>query len=108
MELRPKSRTRKSTRSLKQSPEPASVSDPVADLLPHLAGFIEDGEITIGIVYPVGCVAMATEEHASVAMLIRRKNETLTQLLTPLDHAIGLALTEDIFTDEVNQRPKGK
>jgi hypothetical protein len=42
-------------------------------------------------------------------MLVRRKNETLTELLlTRLDYAIGLALTEDIFTDEVNQRPKGK
>ena len=41
-------------------------------------------------------------------MLVRHKNETLTQLLTRLDRAIGLALTEDIFTDEVNQRPKGK
>ncbi len=108
MELRPKSRTRKSPRSLKQSPEPASVSDPVADLLPNLAGFIEDGEITLGIVDPVGCVATAADEHASIAMLVRRKNETLTELLTRLDYAIGLALTEDIFTDEVNQRPKGK
>jgi hypothetical protein len=40
-------------------------------------------------------------------MLVRRKNETLTELLTRLDFAIGLALTGDIFTDEVNQRPKG-
>lgn len=108
MELRPKSRTRKSTRSLKQSPEPASASDPITDLLPNLAGFIEDGEVTIGILYPVGCVATAADEHASIAMLVRRKNETLTELLTRLDYAIGLALTEDIFTDEVNQRPKAK
>jgi hypothetical protein len=35
-------------------------------------------------------------------MLVRRKNETFTQLLTRLDHTIGLALTEDIFTDEIN------
>ena len=91
MELRPKSRTRKPTRSLKQSPESANASDPIADLLPNLARFIEDGEVTVGIVDPVGC-----------------KNETLTQLLTRLDYAIGLALTEDIFTDEVNQRSKGK
>ena len=41
-------------------------------------------------------------------MLVRRKNETLTQLLTRLDYAIGLALTEDIFTDEINQRPRDK
>jgi hypothetical protein len=35
-------------------------------------------------------------------MLVRRDEETLTELLTRLDYAIGLALTEDIFTDEVN------
>ncbi|RXH58409.1 hypothetical protein [Granulicella sibirica] len=93
---------------MKQSPEPASASDPVADLLPNLASFIEDGEVTIGIVNPVGCVATAADQHASIAMLVGRKNETLTELLTRLDSAIGLALTEDIFTDEVNQRPKGK
>ena len=108
MELRPKSRTRKPTRSVKQSPEPASASDPIADLLPSLATFIEDGEVTVGVLYPVGCVATAADEHASIAMLVRRKNETLTELLTRLDYAIGLALTEDIFTDEVNQRPKRK
>lgn len=108
MELRPKSRTRKPARSLKQSPEPVSASDPIADLLPNLASFIEDGEITVGIVYPVGCVATAADEHASIAMLVRRKNETLTELLTRLNYAIGLALTENIFTDEVNQRPKRK
>jgi hypothetical protein len=108
LELRPKSRTRKPARSLKQSPEPANASDPIADRLPNLASFIEDGEVTIGIVDPVGCVATAADEHASIAMLVRHKNETLTQLLTRLDCAIGLALTEDIFTDEVNQRPKGK
>lgn len=106
MELRPKSKTRKPTRSLKQSPEPAS--DPIADLLPNLAGFIEDGEVTVGILDPVGCVATAADEHASIAMLVRRKNETLSELLTRLDYAIGLALTEDIFTDEVNQHPKDK
>ena len=108
MELRPKSAARKPTRSVKQSPELASAFDPIADLLPNLARFLEDGQVTVGIVDPVGCVATAADEHASIAMLVRRKNETLTQLLTRLDYAIGLALTEDIFTDEVNQRPRGK
>ena len=73
-----------------------------------MATFIEDGEVTVGVLYPVGCVATAADEHASIAMLVRRKNETLTELLTRLDYSIGLALTEDIFTDEVNQRPKRK
>ncbi len=108
MELRPKSRTPKRTRSVEPSAEPTRDTDLIADLLPNLARFIEDGEITVGIVPPVGCVATAADEYASIAMLVRRKNESLTQLLTRLDYAIGLALTEDIFTDEVNHRPKLK
>ena len=100
MELRPKSASRRRTRGVEQGS--TSKKDPIADLLPNLAGFIEDGDITVGIVHPVGCVATATHEHASVAILGRRKNETLTQLLMRLDYAIGLALTEDIFNDEIN------
>ena len=108
MALRPKPATRKRTRSLEQAPEQPRAQDQIADLLPNLARFIEDGEVTLGIVNPVGCVATAADEYAYIAMLVRRKNETLTQLLTRLDYAIGLALTEDIFTDEVNQRPQAK
>ena len=108
MELRPKSAPRKRARSVKPSLGSATDPDQIADLLPNLARFIEDGEVTVGIVDPVGCVATAADEHASIAMLVRRKNETLTQLLTRLDYAIGLALTEDIFTDEVNQQPKAR
>ena len=80
----------------------AANKDPIAELLPNLAGFIDEGEITLGILEPVGCVATATDGHNCLAMLVRRKNENLTQLLTRLDYAIGLAITEDIFTDEVN------
>ena len=75
---------------------------PIAKLLPNLSGFIDDGEITIGILKPVGCVATAADGNNCLAMLVRRDEETLTELLTRLDYAIGLALTEDIFTDEVN------
>jgi hypothetical protein len=50
----------------------------------------------------MGCVATATDGRNSLSMLVRRKNENLTQLLTRLDYVIGLAITEDIFTDEVN------
>jgi hypothetical protein len=107
LELRPKPANRKRTRSIDKSPE-AAPDDQIADLLPNLARFIDDGEVTIGIVDPVGCVATAADQYASIAMLVRQKNETLTQLLTRLDSAIGLALTEDIFTDEVNQRSKGR
>ena len=67
-----------------------------------LAEFLDDGEITLGLLEPVGCVAVAADGHNSLAMLVRRNNETMTQLLVRLDQAVGLALAEDIFTDEIN------
>jgi hypothetical protein len=70
--------------------------------LPHIAELIIDGEITVGTPVPVGCVAIATDGHNTLAMLKRRESETLSQLLTRLDMAIGKAFTEDIFTDEIN------
>jgi len=38
-------------------------------------------------------------------MLVRHRGETLGQLLTRLDRAIGKAINEDIFTDEINPPP---
>lgn len=73
--------------------------------LPNIADLIEDGEITIGTIVPVGCVATASDGHNCLAMLMRRKGETFAQLLTRLDLAVGKAYTQDIFTDEINRPP---
>lgn len=35
-------------------------------------------------------------------MRVRRRGETLAQLLARLDQAIEKALTEDVYTDEIN------
>jgi hypothetical protein len=70
--------------------------------LPHIAELICDGQITIGVVHPVGCVAAASDGHNAMAMLRRRKGESLLQLLTRLDQAIAKAYDEDVFTDEIN------
>jgi hypothetical protein len=64
-----------------------------------MAELIRDGKITVGELVPVGCVAMATDGHNSLAMLKRREGETLAQLLKRLDLAIGKAFTEDVFTE---------
>ena len=73
--------------------------------LPHIAELIEDGEITVGVLHPVGCVAVASDGDTTLAMLLRRKGEALGQLLTRLDLAIAKAYNEDIFTDEINPPP---
>jgi hypothetical protein len=70
--------------------------------LPHIAELISSGTITIGVVRPVGCVAVANDEANCLAMLKRRDGETLARLLLRLDRAVGKAFTEDIFTDEIN------
>ncbi|MGH7186968.1 MAG: hypothetical protein ACREIB_11925, partial [Pseudomonadota bacterium] len=70
--------------------------------LPNIAKLITYGEITVGVLRPVGCVATATDEDQCLAMLVRRRGESFAQLLTRLDQAIEKALTEDIYTDEIN------
>jgi hypothetical protein len=55
--------------------------------LPNIAELIANGEITIGVLSPVGCVAIATDGHNTLAMLKRRRGETLAQLLARLDQA---------------------
>jgi acetylglutamate kinase len=70
--------------------------------LPNIAELIEDGEITIGRLRPIGCVATAADEDCTYAMLVRRRGESLLQLLVRLDQAIDKALTLGIFTDEIN------
>lgn len=73
--------------------------------LPNIAELIDYGEITIGNLRPVGCVATAVDQDCTYAMLVRRHGETLGQLLTRLDQAIHKAFTEQIFTDEINPPP---
>lgn len=51
-------------------------------------------------------VAVATDEDVSLAMLFRRPGETFAQLLARLDQAIDKALTEDVYTDEINTPPR--
>jgi hypothetical protein len=70
--------------------------------LPHITDLIEHGQIVIGIMAPAGCVAVAAEGRHTLAMLRRRTDETLVQLLSRLDLAVARAMINDIFTDEVN------
>lgn len=70
--------------------------------LSNIAELIEYGQITIGVLRRVGAVAVASDGHNSLAMLVRRQGETLDALLTRLDRAIDKALNEELFTDEIN------
>ena len=101
MESRRKPAARNRARSVSQKVV-AKNSAVVPLSLPNIADLISDGEITVGVLRPVGCVATASDGHNCLAMLVRRRGETLAQLLTRLDQAIDKAFTEDIYTDEIN------
>ena len=89
--------------------EDAATNVPTNSLpeLPYIEETIEHGGISIGIIPPLTeCVAVAHEGRNTLAMLKRRKGESLAQLLSRLDLAIARAHTDDIFTDEVNPPAK--
>ena len=62
----------------------------------------EGGEITLGALPPHACVATAADGSNCIAMLVRRDGESFNALLRRLDKAIGLAWSNDMFVDEVN------
>jgi hypothetical protein len=61
-----------------------------------------EGEITIGRIGSVRCAAVATDGHEALAMLARRPDESLEDLLTRLDDAVRLAMEEETYTNEIN------
>ena len=69
----------------------------------HIEALIEEGgEITLGALPPHECAATAADGSNCLAMLVRRDGESLNALLKRLDKAIGLAWSNDMFIDEVN------
>ena len=82
---------------------PRGVS-PSGDALANIAALIDDGgQITIGQLYPIACAAIANDDHNCVAMLQRRPDESLRELLVRLDAAIATAWNEEILIDEIIQ-----
>jgi hypothetical protein len=70
---------------------------------PHIQALIDNGgNIAIGQIYPIPCAAVASDEHNMYVALLRRDGESLTDLLNRLDTALEAALTQEIYTDEIN------
>lgn len=69
----------------------------------NIEALIEDGgDITLGALPPHECAATAADGSNCLAMLVRRDGESLNALLKRLDKAIGLAWSNEVFIDEVN------
>jgi hypothetical protein len=62
-----------------------------------------NGEIILGRVGPIDCAAIAADDdNRCLAMLVRRPDESLIQLLVRLDAAIEDAWERDNFVDEIH------
>jgi hypothetical protein len=57
--------------------------------------------ITLGQLAHVKGAAIAADEHTVLATVLRRKGESFEQWLLRLDQAIGQALREGVYTNEV-------
>ncbi len=70
---------------------------------PNIELLIKDGgDVSIGRVGPVRCVASAADPHQQLAMLARRPRESFEALLTRLDEALESAVEHGEYIDEVN------
>ena len=96
MARRPASRDRAAPRGVSAS----------LDALQNIAELIDNGgQISIGGIHPIPCAAVANDDHQALAMLQRRRGESLHQLLVRLDAAIATAWNEERFIDEINTPP---
>ncbi|MBI5792704.1 MAG: hypothetical protein HZA63_14640 [Rhodocyclales bacterium] len=62
----------------------------------------DGGSFGIGPIGSIECTATADDGHNAMAMLVRRKGETLNALLKRLDRAVGRYFEHDEITDEIN------
>jgi hypothetical protein len=73
------------------------------DALQNIVELIDNGgQISIGGIHPIPCAAIANDDHQALAMLQRRRGESLHELLVRLDSAIATAWNEQRLIDEIN------
>ncbi|HEX6495627.1 MAG TPA: hypothetical protein VF018_09100 [Acidobacteriaceae bacterium] len=65
----------------------------------------EEGDITLGAINhsSLRYTAVATDHHNMLVALVRKRGETLHQLLDRLEQALGPALEDQIYVDEINE-----
>jgi len=88
----------------RNSPAPKrGASTPWSTIEKFLAA--EEGNITLGAVNDasLGYTAVANDGHDMLVALVRKRGETLHQLLDRLERALGPALEDGIYVDEINE-----
>jgi hypothetical protein len=69
----------------------------------NIEALVDDGgEITLGHLGDIGCIATAADGHNALAMIVRRDGETLNTLIKRLDKAVGRYYDCGKTTDEIN------
>ncbi len=70
---------------------------------PTLEAFVTNGEgnITIGAVRPIPCVAIASDDHNMVVAIVRRPGASLASLLGRPDHRLARVIEHDEFVGEI-------
>lgn len=73
---------------------------------PTIEAFLdtEEANITLGAINhsSLGYTAIANDEHNMLVALVREDGETLHQLLDRLERALGPAIDDQVFVDEIN------
>jgi len=74
---------------------------------PTIESFFEsgEGEISLGRIDHVPGLqhtAVASDEHTMLVALVRNSGETLHQFLDRLEAALGPAIDDQVFVDEIN------
>ena len=97
---------RKPTRPTSRSSRGVTSSPSNADNpWPYLQELIDnDGSISVGRIPWMTCAAVANDEYTTHAMLVRRDDESLVDLMTRLDLAVATAIDQEICIDEINKR----
>lgn len=103
MERRPRTRRTAGARRVKRKPTPKPASTP----WPTIEAFFEagEGDISFGRIDYVPTLrytAVVSDENNMLVALVRRPGETLQQLLDRLEQALGPAIEDQVFVDEIN------
>ena len=71
--------------------------------LPNIEWLLtEQGSFTVQELQGLGCIAAAADQDGSYAMLVRRDQESILELINRLDAAIARAAENNVVVDEVN------
>lgn len=84
---------------------PAARADEIDRSAPlaTLQDFIDTGgQISIGRISPIPCAAVANDDHLMYVAILKRKGESLAQLIDRLGRTLADCLENDTTVDEIN------